>query len=32
MITEIDRITVIVLKEPFNVWFDWNCNIEFHGK
>jgi hypothetical protein len=32
MITEIDRITVIVLKETFNVWFDGNCYIEFHGK
>jgi hypothetical protein len=30
MITEIDRITVIVLKETFDVWLYWNCNIEFH--
>ena len=32
VITEIYRITVIVLKETFNVWLDGNCNIEFHRK
>ena len=30
MVAEIYRITVIVLKETFDVWLYWNCNIEFH--